>query len=877
MKPILLCLFSIVFFQLGFGQTSIEGYVQVNGARVANANLKLLSPIDSSILVYTRSDIQGNFKLKVKSNLPEFLLLCQHMNHGQFQKIIQNQNQQLQIELNDQAIVIPEVTVEAPALKISGDTLTYLMEAFASKKDRTLADVLKNIPGLEVNSNGTIRYQGQPLIKFYVEGKDLMDHKYGIINNAMPYLDVQSIEILRNHQPIKMLEETNPSYQTALNVKLKNNISFTGRSNVGIGGKPLIWNLQSTPMLFSKKNQTVFDLKLNNNGEDLISVYESTQIGTGLIGDITRPIRKVELLRTSTAQLPELPSNTYLDNRTMLLSANSLLDLSKQWGIKFQLETWKDQQLNKATQSSSFLVSNQSQQSPLTYQETIQNSTNNKHLATNIQLNQNSKRNYLKNHFTFQTEQVIKENLGILNSEQLDEAITSPNVAIQNSLAGIYALGAKKQHVYYSSFIQYLNNRHQYSMQSDKPIAIPSTGMSGTNLLQTLNHNQLESLQKLSMNFFIKNWQLKPEVALTSKNEKLYSLFQEESPLKIINNSHVKQQQISLALSSNFQYKKINITFHTPFNINWVAIHTEAYNLNENKLFFEPSFNLNWAYNPFWTYEMQAYQRQQFGNIDHIHNQPILNATSFIVNPPDLSRQHNRLLLQTFKYNNPLHGFQGQVSYTLRSLVKKFLYDMRLDENGIRSFKFVPQDNQQSFHILNGLFSKYFHPQRLNISLKGNYMTSVSNSMIQSILQENRLKQVLIGTRIIYKKLDWLGTEAEISWNNSTLHNRGGKQEFKTLNWNLNLYIIPFDKHLFDLNLAISRFDYSQKSNDYPFLDLMYRFSIEKKKLDFEIKWTNLLQVNSFERLYFNQAQIIQSEFRLRRSQVMMNIKFNFR
>ncbi|NHW60290.1 hypothetical protein HA378_34530, partial [Escherichia coli] len=74
-----------------------------------------------------------------------------------------------------QATEIKEVKLKTRMITKKGDTISYDLKAFESKNDRTLADVLKKIPGIEVNKDGTVLYQGEAINKFYVNGKDLME------------------------------------------------------------------------------------------------------------------------------------------------------------------------------------------------------------------------------------------------------------------------------------------------------------------------------------------------------------------------------------------------------------------------------------------------------------------------------------------------------------------------------------------------------------------------------------------------------------------------------------------------------------------------------------------------------------------------------
>lgn len=98
---------------------------------------------------------------------------------------------------------IKEVTVHVPPLKWTKDTLRYNVGSFVEKKDRAIGDVLKKLPGIEVDKNGTIKYQGESISRFYIEGKDLLGGAYNQATNSLPVDAVAQIQVLEHHQHVK--------------------------------------------------------------------------------------------------------------------------------------------------------------------------------------------------------------------------------------------------------------------------------------------------------------------------------------------------------------------------------------------------------------------------------------------------------------------------------------------------------------------------------------------------------------------------------------------------------------------------------------------------------------------------------------------------
>jgi len=62
------------------------------------------------------------------------------------------------------------------------------------------------MPRIEVLDDGKILYQGKPINKYYIEGLDLPEGKYNLAIKNLPHKEVTKVQVLENHQPIKVLD-----------------------------------------------------------------------------------------------------------------------------------------------------------------------------------------------------------------------------------------------------------------------------------------------------------------------------------------------------------------------------------------------------------------------------------------------------------------------------------------------------------------------------------------------------------------------------------------------------------------------------------------------------------------------------------------------
>jgi len=234
----------------------------------------------------------------------------------------------LTVFLEPGTTLLKEVTVKADRIREQGDTISYNVGSFAQQQDRSIGDVLKRMPGIDVANNGKIQYQGEDINKFYIEGSDLLGGKYGIATNGISHEDVGAVEVMENHQPMQVLSGISFSDKAAINLKLKNKAkatwSFHGDAGGGYSWQPegAIWDGELFAMAVMPNFQNITTFKTNNLGEDLSAQatdFFASRRGT----DLSRYVG------VSLPGVPNLSRKRTLFNRSALVSTNALWKLGR--------------------------------------------------------------------------------------------------------------------------------------------------------------------------------------------------------------------------------------------------------------------------------------------------------------------------------------------------------------------------------------------------------------------------------------------------------------------------------------------------------------------------------------------------------------------
>jgi hypothetical protein len=158
---------SLLCWHNTIGQVSIRGQVKnTKGEALSRINILVYLPGSKSLIAFAVSDEKGDFQTDVNSPSDSLTIEVSSINHRNQSRTVANISQNLSFKLVHDVTQLESFTVKASPIKQKGDTLSYLVSTFANEEDRAIEDVLQNMPGIEVEPNGKILYQGIPIQKF---------------------------------------------------------------------------------------------------------------------------------------------------------------------------------------------------------------------------------------------------------------------------------------------------------------------------------------------------------------------------------------------------------------------------------------------------------------------------------------------------------------------------------------------------------------------------------------------------------------------------------------------------------------------------------------------------------------------------------------
>jgi len=163
---------------------------------------------------------------------------------------------------------LDEVTLNyTPPVSVKKDTIIYNVDSFKTGEERKLREVLKKLPGVEVDREGNVTVQGKKVTKVLVENKTFFTGDSKLAVNNIPADAVDTIEILDNYNEVAMLKNLQDSEDMAMNIKLKEDkkkFAF-GDVEVGAGIKDR-YLIHPNLFYYSPKTNVNFIGDLNNQG-----------------------------------------------------------------------------------------------------------------------------------------------------------------------------------------------------------------------------------------------------------------------------------------------------------------------------------------------------------------------------------------------------------------------------------------------------------------------------------------------------------------------------------------------------------------------------------------------------------------------------------
>ncbi|WP_231463265.1 MULTISPECIES: hypothetical protein [unclassified Pedobacter] len=293
MLRIIISCFIVLFAFSSVAQTTkISGSVKSGGQQLSSASVQLKTFPEEELLFYGFSDEDGKYELiGALSQSNKFIVIVSHIGYKRDTLVLNrsdlNKEFKHNFDLSEDKKQLDEIYIKAPpAVTVDNDTTKYNVKQFTSPDDRNLESVIKKMPGMEVNKDGTIFFKGKKISKVLLEGDDLTGEGYkAITKNLKPEL-VEEVQALDHYVEDDLLKGIINSDDIVLNLKIKDKKAkkILGSIDAGLGTidrREISTNLISfinKTKAFAFGNHNNVSNQSNNN---LLDLVDENRVFTG--------------------------------------------------------------------------------------------------------------------------------------------------------------------------------------------------------------------------------------------------------------------------------------------------------------------------------------------------------------------------------------------------------------------------------------------------------------------------------------------------------------------------------------------------------------------------------------------------------------------
>ena len=855
MKPWPFLMFLALLFALpALGQESVvRGLVvetasetPVRGAVVTIRNAKNI------ILYNTQTSAKGEFSLMVRrEKVASATLVVSSMTHQTTQCPLTNQAF-YRVEMQPKAFEIKDVYVKPDKITHRNDTTSYLVSAFATQKDRTIGDVLRNLPGINVSKEGLVSYNGKAIDQFLIEGVDLFDGQYNIATRNISHDVISRVDVVENFQPKKTMRKSKAEGLTALNLALKDKAKGRWSGNVRAAtGLPKLWEGEAFGARLSAVNQTSVTAKSNNTGKDIMSENKVLTIDE-LLKQVSTSNPNA-FMSTSLGRPGALDKSRTRFGRTHIANIGNVQKVSASAIVRTKLYYSDERNTSERQHGLSYFLADTTR----TRATTERGILNNRELSAAVMFKSDKERSFFSNEIKYGS--TWQRNRTLTQGDDNNQSETRSDMhTIENQLQWIRAIG--KHHVKLTSVNLYRFIPEQLTVVAD------STRQ------QDVKRRQFLSSTQLNFTFNTRRWAFEMDA---------------EGRVQVMNTE------------SNYRTMPYDTAFYECANINYMAFivrptitykhrglrGTLKMSLNAchyfgtavaNKLFPSPTLSLSWELNSRWKLGANVAMNSHEPSVNDSHAMPMLvDYRTFMVSPISFYGSRSWQEMAFVSYTDYMHMLFVRASVAFNTRHNNLLRTKQVDKLGMAYYSMVENDNHSHGTMAMATMSK-----RLEW-LKGTFnvecmLSQNTNSMYQNgVNTQFKSGSLQTSASLNSNVWAWLDVAYRAQYNINSLEIGAMKTRTKLFTQELELTLMPTDA----LNFSFSTEHYANFFNDgtrkqtlFADFNCLYKY----RKTDFTLYINNILNQRYYNNTTYNNLSSTYNQYALRGRTLLVGMKVYF-
>lgn len=876
-----------------FGQSYIKGVIKDSlGKKLSLVSVSLIVKQTETGIDFVLTNEGGEYFFIIPDTLDLFGLAIR-VNAVGFVKAVKRiitKKSVLDFILQPEKTELPHVTVKSalPRISIKGDTLSYSASAFSDKADRVIGDIIKKLPGVEVEENGMIKYQGKPINYFYIDGDNILDDKYSIATKNIPSDIVEKIQVIENNQHIKMLNGIVASDRAALNITLKDNAKINLINTVKAGiGVPSLFDGEFNNMAFKSRFKAINGIKYNNIGSDLSKEAMSLNSSDPSGSFDNRGTDNV--LTTGIAGVPaNIPASRLLFNNAALFNINTLFKSRKDVSIRVNASYMLDKQNQNYVYFADYFLPTDTvnflEKQQLGRKLWVLNGT----ITTNV----NTGKRYFNNAFSIDYTTGSDESYLQSNNNTITQSLNGSLKRFANNLTSVKFVGSQK-FIEIASFTSYENKLQELSVT-------PGLHQSFLNK----NNAYLSTLQNIRIPVLFTNNYMSYKVSnrqlfQTYKVGIVYQGADMESGIRIrqfsnmdqsLSDSFVNQltwHKTRFYTDANFRYDGQTTTLNFSLPVGYTTIRYQDPALQAragiNRVLFTPVFRFQTRINRENMINGSYQYATQLSNMNEIYKGIIMsNYQTFLSNDIPIQQTNNHIYNAGFEFKKTIKLLFVNLFYTYSERQADFIYAFTLQNNIIKKIIVllpnVSYNNSLSINI-----SKYLFNLKTTLFAKYSYQHTQLQQLQNGLLFPVIFSSHNIDLNATVKPTGFISLryESKYIWTSSKSGAVSVKKFLTTRNY-FNRQQVEFDLFIAEKISFKSRTELyyylqpDQQKLSFMFSDFTVRYSLNKKLSDIELGCSNLFNTYEYRTISAEDNSVFGASYLLRPRSILLRASFRF-
>jgi hypothetical protein len=260
----------------------------INQKTLARASVTLLRAADSVLIAFTRTKEDGSFELHPTA-LGKYILMTTFPNFVDYVEVVNVKDSNTinvgRIGLISRSHLLTEFVLkqQVGAIKIKGDTTEYMADSFKVKDNANVEDLLRRLPGMQIDKDGNVIAQGEKVEKILVDGEEFFSDDPAVVTKNLQANAIAKVQVFDKKSDQAQFTGIDDGQKTkTINLELKEDRKkgYFGKVDAGVGTDGYYQGQGMINAFKGKRQLSVFGIA-SNTGQVGLGWQDRDKFGSG--------------------------------------------------------------------------------------------------------------------------------------------------------------------------------------------------------------------------------------------------------------------------------------------------------------------------------------------------------------------------------------------------------------------------------------------------------------------------------------------------------------------------------------------------------------------------------------------------------------------